>query len=74
MREAGIGALLTFGGRSLKSQLKSADKARVEYTLILGESELAQDTVLVREMATSQQTSVSSAEIVEWLRGHLGLV
>ena len=73
LRDAGIGALLAFGGRSLKSQLKSADKANVEYTLILGEQELAQDTVLVREMATSQQTSVNVAEIVNWLRGHLGL-
>ncbi|MGE5603565.1 MAG: histidine--tRNA ligase [Nitrososphaerales archaeon] len=73
LREAGIGALLAFGSRSLKSQLKSADKANVDYTLILGEQELAQDTVLVREMATSQQTPVNSAEIVNWLRGHLGL-
>ncbi len=73
LRDAGIGALLAFGGRSLKSQLKSADKAGVEYTLILGESELAQDTVLVREMATSQQTSVGSAEIVNWLAGRLGI-
>jgi histidyl-tRNA synthetase len=73
LREAGIGALLAFGGRSLKSQLKSADKANVEFTLIVGEQELAQETVLVREMATSQQTSVNAAEIVNWLRGHLGL-
>jgi histidyl-tRNA synthetase len=73
LREAEIGALLAFGNRSLKSQLKSADKAKVDYTLIIGEQELAQDAVLVREMATSQQTSVSTAEIVNWLRGHLGL-
>lgn len=72
LREAEIGALLAFGSRSLKSQLKSADKAHAEFTLILGESELAQDTVLVREMATSQQTSVNRAEIVNWLRGRLG--
>jgi histidyl-tRNA synthetase len=73
LREAEIGALLVFGGRSLKSQLKSADKAGVEYALIIGESELAQGTVLVREMATGQQTPVGNAETVNWLRGHLGL-
>jgi histidyl-tRNA synthetase len=73
LREAEIGALLAFGNRSLKSQLKGADKANVEYTVILGEQELAQETLLVREMATSQQTAVSNAEIVNWLRGHLGL-
>ena len=44
---AGIGALLAFGGRSLKSQLKSADKAGVAYTLILGDQELANGVVVV---------------------------
>ncbi len=72
LRDAGIGALLAYGGRSLKSQLKSADKASVAYTVIIGESELAQGTVLVREMATSQQTTVNAAEIVSWLAGRLG--
>ncbi len=72
LREAEIDALLAFGGRSLKSQLKGADKAHIDYTLILGEQELAQGTVLVREMATSQQTSVKSEEVLDWLRARLG--
>ena len=42
LREQGIGALLAFGSRSLKSQLKSADKAGIAYTLILGDTELAE--------------------------------
>ena len=71
LREAEIGALLAFGGRSLKSQLKGADKAHIEYTLIIGEEELAQGTILVREMATSQQVSVANAEILNWLRARL---
>jgi histidyl-tRNA synthetase len=71
LREAEIGALLAFGGRSLKSQLKAADKAHIEYTLILGEQELAQGTVLVREMTSSQQSSMNSGEVLDWLRGRL---
>ena len=68
LRAAGIGALLAFGSRSLKSQLKSADKANVAYTLILGEQELAAGTVVARDMASSQQTSVALADVVGWLQ------
>jgi histidyl-tRNA synthetase len=72
LRETEIGALLAFGSRSLKSQLKGADKAHIEYTLILGEQELEQGVVLVREMSTGHQASVSNEEIVNWLRSRLG--
>jgi len=71
LREAGIGTLLAFGNRSLKSQLKGADKAHIEYALILGEQELTQGTILVREMATSQQIPVNHGEILNWLRARL---
>jgi histidyl-tRNA synthetase len=72
LRDANIGAVLAVGSRSLKSQLKSADKAGIRYALIVGESELAEDTVLAREMATSEQSSVPLAEIASWLRTRLG--
>ena len=68
LRAAGIGALLAFGGRSLKSQLKGADKAGVAYTLILGDQELADGVVVARDMASSQQETVALAGVVDWLR------
>jgi histidyl-tRNA synthetase len=72
LRLAGIGALLAFGGRSLKSQLKSADKASVTFTLILGDQELAEEVVIVRDMASSQQETVALNSVVDWLSMHLG--
>ncbi len=72
LRAAGIGALLAFGSRSLKSQLKSADKASVTFTVILGDQELADEAVIVRDMASSQQETVALNGVVEWLRVHLG--
>ena len=71
LRDAGIGALLSFGQRSLKAQLKSADKAGLAYTLILGDQELASATVLARAMATGEQTALPQAEIAGWLRARL---
>jgi histidyl-tRNA synthetase len=68
LRENGIGALLAFGSRSLKSQLKSADKAGIAYTLILGDTELVSGVVVARDMASSQQETVALDGVVEWLR------
>lgn len=71
LRSAGVGALLAFGGRGLKSQLKSADRAGVAYTLILGDEELASGSVLMRDMAGGEQTSVAQTEVVNWLLSRL---
>ena len=71
LRAAEIGALLAFGGRSLKSQLKSADKAGVAYTVILGDTELANGVAVVRDMASSQQETVAADGIVDWLRARV---
>ena len=68
LREAGVGALLAFGGRSLKAQLKSADRSGVAFTLILGDQELASGAVVARAMAEGQQTTVALTEVVAWLR------
>lgn len=72
LRAAGIGALYGFGGRSLKSQLKGADKAGVAYTVILGDQELADNVVIVREMATGEQARIGLPDVAPWLRTRLG--
>ncbi|MCX7668557.1 MAG: His/Gly/Thr/Pro-type tRNA ligase C-terminal domain-containing protein, partial [Anaerolineae bacterium] len=71
LREAGIGVLVAFGNRSLKAQLKNADKANVAYTLIIGEQELAADAVLTRDMRSHEQQVVARTDIVAWLRQRL---
>lgn len=71
LRAAGIGALYGFGGRSLKSQLKGADKAGVAYTVILGDQELADNVVIVREMATGEQARIGLPDVAPWLRTRL---
>jgi histidyl-tRNA synthetase len=71
LRAAGLGAVLAFGNRSLKAQLKSADKANLAFTLILGEQELASGIIVARDMRTSQQAPVPLPEVVSWLRNAL---
>jgi histidyl-tRNA synthetase len=73
LRDAEISALLTFGDRSLKSQLKSANRAGASYTIILGEEELKAAKAAVRDMASSQQVEVPLDALADWLQGRLDI-
>ena len=67
LRQAGVGALLPFGDRSLKSQLKAADKAGVAYAVIVGEGELQSGQWTVRSLADGSQQTVARADLIDWL-------
>ena len=67
LRQARLPALLAFGDRSLKSQLKSADRAGVRFALIVGEDELARGVIQARDLLTSTQTEVSLDHLIAWL-------
>jgi histidyl-tRNA synthetase len=46
-------------GRSLKSQMRQADKVHARFVLILGGDELAQGRVSIRDMDTKEQESAA---------------
>jgi histidyl-tRNA synthetase len=71
LRDSHIGALLAFGDRSLKAQLKSAHRAGVSFAVILGEEELKAGRAAVRDMTSSQQIEVPLNTLVEWLQDRL---
>jgi histidyl-tRNA synthetase len=70
LREADIGARLAFArrGRSMKSQMREADRLAARYVLILGEDELAQNLVTIRPLAGGEQKQVPMPKVVDWLR------
>jgi 3-methylcrotonyl-CoA carboxylase alpha subunit len=47
LRAAGVDAMMAFGGRSMKAQMREANKRNAEYVVIIGEQELADSTVTV---------------------------
>ncbi|MHB8125144.1 MAG: histidine--tRNA ligase [Desulfitobacteriaceae bacterium] len=49
-------------GRSLKAQLKAADRLGVNYALILGEEELSKQALIVRDLKLGEQYEISLAE------------
>ncbi|MFQ5886048.1 MAG: histidine--tRNA ligase [Anaerolineae bacterium] len=71
LREAGFRAIMSFGDRSLKAQMREADREGVEYTLILGEEERRRGEITAREMATGQEAQVEMSRLEEWLRERL---
>jgi histidyl-tRNA synthetase len=54
-------------GRGLGAQLKHADAAGAEFAIILGESELAEGKLTLRNMQTGEQDKLSVEEIEERL-------
>lgn len=68
LRSNGYATLLDIDARSMKSQLKQADKSGARYAAILGDDELANGTVTLRDMGSSEQRSVPVGEIVSVLK------
>jgi histidyl-tRNA synthetase len=68
LRRAGINAQVEYEGRSLKSQMKRADRLKAPLVFILGEDELARGEVSVRRMAASSQEAVPFAQAVEYVK------
>lgn len=64
LRGQGIPVGMDLLGRSLKNQLKSANRQGAGYAFILGEEELARKVLVVRDLLSGEQTEVSLADAV----------
>ncbi|PSL35109.1 histidyl-tRNA synthetase [Planomicrobium soli] len=65
LRENGISADMDFGGRKLKAQMKSADRKKAAYVIVIGENEIANGKAAVKEMATGEQVEVVFEQLAE---------
>ncbi len=68
LRQAGFEAHMEYEGRSIKSQMKRADRLEAALALILGDDELAAGQVAVKDMRTGEQTRVARNGIVGHVR------
>ncbi len=67
IRKAGISADLDYAGKSLKSQMRTANKYHVKYTVILGEEELGRNMVTLRNMETKEQKEIKINNLIDEL-------
>jgi len=67
-RKAGIDVATSLGRDSIKAQLKAADRIGVPYALILGQKEALDGNIILRDMQSGVQETISLATIVEKLK------
>ncbi|MGI6119183.1 MAG: histidine--tRNA ligase [Desulfosporosinus sp.] len=65
LRTQGIPVSIDLLNRSLKAQLKAANRQGARYALILGEEELEKEVLLIRDLIVGEQTVVPFIEAVE---------
>ena len=68
MREQGLRAQIYYEGKKFKAKMAYADKIKAPYAAILGEDEIAQNMVALKNMQTGEQLSFSYAEAADVLK------
>lgn len=51
----------------MKGQMKAANKINADFTVIIGEDELAQGQAQIRNMETKEQETVALGDVVEYI-------
>lgn len=67
LREAisGVRVMNHFGGGNFKKQFKRADKVGAVVALVLGENEVADNTVVLKDLVGGEQETYNQAEVAE---------
>jgi histidyl-tRNA synthetase len=69
LRSAGIGCDLDLMGRSMKGQMKDADRSGARFAVILGADEIASGKATIKDLTTGDQTSVPLEEVEGRVQG-----
>ncbi|MDD4599790.1 Histidine--tRNA ligase [bioreactor metagenome] len=72
LRRSGITADMDFMNRSLKAQMKLANKCMASYVAIIGDDEAAQNKVMVKNMASGEQELLDFAKALDKLNAEMG--
>lgn len=73
LRQEGISAESDHLQRSVKAQMKYANKLGAKYSAIIGESELEEKTLNLKDMASGEQIQVSFDELAKVMKENIGI-
>lgn len=73
LRNAKIKTEMDYMGRSLKGQLKYANKRGFKYTVFIGSQELESGQVIVKNMESGEQEDINLNELVDRLLEYVGV-
>ena len=71
LREAGVRTQIHAEQKKFKQKLSYADKLGIPYVILLGEDEIAQNKVALKDLTTGQQQLVSVNEAIELVKSGL---
>jgi len=73
LRGSKISSDMDYRNRSLKGQFRMADRLKVKYVLILGEKELADNKVSLKEMETGQQLHINYDNVINYMKDKINV-
>ncbi len=59
MRDEGYSVVYDLNGRSLRAQMKYADKINAKYNVVIGDNEVDAKSAMLKDMATGEQNEIS---------------
>lgn len=59
MRDEGYSVVYDLNGRSLRAQMKYADKINAKYNVVIGDNEVDTKSAVLKDMATGEQSNIS---------------
>jgi histidyl-tRNA synthetase len=72
LRAAGFAADRALDGRSMKAQMKVADRSGARVAVIIGADEAAAGRCTVKDMTDATQTTIDQSELIAVLSGIVG--
>ncbi len=61
-----------FSGRSMKGQLRGANRSGARALLIIGENELANNVIAAKNMTNSEQVTIAQSDCADWVKSVVG--
>ena len=68
LRDAGLRIECNCGGGALKTQFKRADRSGASHALLLGDEEIRNGTVTIKDLRDGNQRTVSEGELIDLLK------
>jgi histidyl-tRNA synthetase len=68
LRNAGVTVELEVMGRKIAKALEDADRRKINYAIIVGERELKEGSVVIRDLSKRQQSTVKIEKILDELK------
>jgi histidyl-tRNA synthetase len=73
LRERGINAVGSMGKDSIKSQMRVADRLKAQYALIMGQIEVQENTIILRDMVKGSQEILPYDSILDVVSKKIGV-